>query len=1437
MNPKLLSPLLQLKGHRRFLAKQPIRRKLAVAAFAFVATITISMTISYFALNVVSTVRAYVTGEGLWSKAQKDATHALTRYTYTHDEGDYQQYLTFLQVPLSDRRARLELEKATSDLDVADQAFIAARNHPDDVRGMSHLFRRFRHVSYIDRAIGYWAEADSLIEELQTTAEELHRSIVEGHSSEADRQEILGRLRVITTKLALAEDGFSFTLGEAGRALRSILVALMLLGTIACLLSAGFLAYTVVNGILSDVANLRDGTERVGAGNFSARIPVNSEDELGRLAAAFNEMTDKLVQSNQERQSAEAKLAERAAQLEVANQTLLVNEKIKSEFFSNISHELRTPLSLILAPLESLLEGARDGLTDKARAALETMHNNAVRLLQIVQGLLDFQKLEAKKVVVHREPIAIASLTRSILVDFEALMNSRGLQGRVEVISDEAITVMMDRYIYERVVFNLLSNAVKFTPSGGEIVVRVEVIEQRLRLSVRDTGIGIAAEDLPRLFKRFQQVEGAATRRFEGAGLGLALIKEFVELLDGTVVVESHPGQGSTFTVQCTATVTEAKEERLSNSRKKFQYRGLLKEESASLSLGEGASRAPAKLGAILIVEDNAELAVYMAEHLSQLCETRIARDGEEALQMLGDWTPTLILSDVMMPRRDGLSLCRELKSRPQTRTIPFVLLTALTYREALLKGWEAGADDYLFKPFHPAELLTRMQAMLTTQLRLLEQTQAKLQAEAALRMTAQQLEEAQRIAHLGSWEWNIAANKITWSEELFRIFDVDPCTFCGTFDEYRSRIYSEDRTLSFEAVQHAMATKQPFRFVHRVLRNDGDLRWVEGRGRVFVDEDGKPVRMAGTAHDITEQKLAEERRLRLVEMQAARTVAEKAREQLGFLAGASALLANSLNYQETLSEVASFVVERFATWCILDIRDLQKGTSSLRVVKADSTKGLVADSSCTAGSTDATLASLIQDVVASGVSLLCTREGAERSMLTTLQAESVMIVPIAAHGQVLGSLVFATLEPERTFGAAELEVAEELGRRAGLAIDNARLYESEQKARQSADLASRAKDDFLGTISHELRTPLNAMLGWTRLLRTGKLGPEKQAQALETIERNAENQAQLIEDLLDVSRIISGKLRLELESVHLGPLIEQTIETLRLAADAKNIHIVTSLDTSVGPVMGDARRLKQVIWNLLSNAIKFTPKKGRVDIVLLRAAASAKIVVADTGKGIAPEFVPHIFERFTQEDSGSTRAHGGLGLGLSIAHQIVQRHGGTIQVSSAGEGRGAVFEVLLSLASTSPSIGGPRRRFASATGTVELEVPPELANLKVLIVDDEEDARFLLASVLERCGAVTRTAGNAAEALASIVRDKPQILISDIGMPGADGYELIRRVRALSSEDGGGIPAAALTAYARSEDRRKALNAGFMMHLTKPVEPAELVAVVANLTRFASRA
>jgi signal transduction histidine kinase len=387
-------------------------------------------------------------------------------------------------------------------------------------------------------------------------------------------------------------------------------------------------------------------------------------------------------------------------------------------------------------------------------------------------------------------------------------------------------------------------------------------------------------------------------------------------------------------------------------------------------------------------------------------------------------------------------------------------------------------------------------------------------------------------------------------------------------------------------------------------------------------------------------------------------------------------------------------------------------------------------------------------------------------------------------------------------------------------------LYEEARAARAEAETANRLKDDFLATVSHELRTPLNAVLGYSQLLGMGGRSPEQVRRAVEAIERNVKSQAQLIDDLLDVSRIVSGKLRLELQPVEPATVVHNAVEAVAPSAAAKSVALVTTLDPAAGPVRGDAGRLQQVVWNLLSNAIKFTPEGGRVEVRLARAGDNVELAVRDTGRGIPPDMLSHVFDRFRQADSSTTRQYGGLGLGLSIVRQLVEMHGGTVRAESQGEDHGSVFTVTLPVA----PLAEPGEPPPPTEHGEERAAPGRLDGARVLAVDDDADVRSLLCEVLEAAGADVAVASSVAEAVEALETFAPDVLLSDIAMPGEDGYALIRRVRAWDSGEIAAIPAAALTAFAGEENRRKALDAGFHRHSSKPIDPAALISLVAEL-------
>jgi PAS domain S-box-containing protein len=694
-----------------------------------------------------------------------------------------------------------------------------------------------------------------------------------------------------------------------------------------------------------------------------------------------------------------------------------------------------------------------------------------------------------------------------------------------------------------------------------------------------------------------------------------------------------------------------------------------------------------------------------------------------------------------------------------------------------------------------------------------------------ALSKSQELLSAAQRLAQMGSWEWDVDRNLIFWSDELYRIYGFLPGSFVPAYENFLQSVHPLDRERVEAAVRSAVRTGDPFTFEHRIVRPDGEERVVESSGTVTRDAAGRVVRLLGTAQDVTARRAAEAEREQLIREQAARAESQAGERRSAFLAEVSASLGASLEYEKTLATLARLVVPRIADWCLIHIA-IDGTIRPVAVAHVDPAKEPLARELAGRRTQGGGTPGGVEEVLRTGKAVLHTtlprgpggQDEELARIVTQLGFASGMMVPLRTANQVLGTIALGSAR--RPYGPVDVSLAQAVADRAAIAVENARLY---QEARE----ANRLKDEFLATLSHELRTPLNAIVGWAGLLRGGKLDAPTRDRAVETIERNARAQTQLIEDILDVSRIVAGKLRLDVVPVDLGAIVAASEEAVRPAADAKRIRLDTRVPADPVVVKGDANRLQQIVWNLLSNAIKFTPREGAVRVTVEGDDTQGVVSVHDNGMGIRAAFLPHVFERFRQGDSSSTRPHGGLGLGLAIVRHLVELHGGTVEVASEGEDKGSTFTVRLPRENVPRPAAADVLRAPAATAPSPLD---DLTGLHVLVVDDEPDTRELLSMVLGQHGARVETASSADEAMRAIDRQAPDVLLSDIEMPGGDGYSLLARVRALPPEKGGKMPAAALTAYARAEDRLAALRAGFQLHVAKPIQPSEVAAVVRSL-------
>ncbi|MGJ5675579.1 MAG: ATP-binding protein [Nostochopsis sp.] len=685
---------------------------------------------------------------------------------------------------------------------------------------------------------------------------------------------------------------------------------------------------------------------------------------------------------------------------------------------------------------------------------------------------------------------------------------------------------------------------------------------------------------------------------------------------------------------------------------------------------------------------------------------------------------------------------------------------------------------------------------------------------EFALRQSEERWRLALAAAQMIVWEIDLKSQWVVCSEQANAIWGIQS----GANDEFTSAIHPDDREYVIETRTRAIAGEVPYILEYRVVSPDGKIHWLNSQGKVYYSREGEPERVIGVSVDISDRKQAEEL-LRL----------STRRSQL--LAQMGQVFAeNFLEFDALLEMISKRIAELIGdscTICLLsedrqwlnavaihhiDVCDL------LNAVPQPAHQGLYAR------------------VLETGQPLLIPTISPEEFQLFVqpayqcyhqhFEAYSILLVPLRARGRVIGTIGVSRNQPGNPYTLDDQNFLQDLADRAALAIINAQLYQKTAQARQQAEAANRTKDEFLAILSHELRTPLNPILGWAKLLQRGKLNANKTALALETIERNTKLQVQLIEDLLNISRILQGKFSLNSCPVDLKSIIEAAIETVRLAAEAKSIQIKTSFASDVGNVLGDTSRLQQVVWNLLANAVKFTPRGGKVEVKLETSDLSVQIQVKDNGRGINSEFLPYVFDYFRQADSSMTRTFGGLGLGLAIVRQIIELHGGTVEAASPGEGRGATFTVSLPL-------------LAVQTSTTQEEVVTQdmltLQGIQVLAVDDEVDNLELIAFILEQSGAVVISVSSAQEALQILNQTKPDILLADIGMPEIDGYTLLRQIRTMSPEQGGEIPAIALTAYVGEMNQQQALQTGFQLHISKPVEPEELIQAIAQIVKQVS--
>jgi PAS domain S-box-containing protein len=1184
-------------------------------------------------------------------------------------------------------------------------------------------------------------------------------------------------------------------------------------------------------------------------------------------------------------------------------------DQVKTQFFANVSHELRTPLTLVLGPTERLLQEdsaqpfhhSLEVIDRNARMLLKYVND----LLDISK--LDANRMELRCNQVNLAQLLRLSASQFCLVAEERQIDftvetpsALTVRGDVEKLQRVFLNLLSNAFKFVPV-----GGAVRCTlqlqhSDSARASVNEDI--RQVRVTVQDNGPGVLPELRRTIFERYQQGDRQSNQHTGGTGLGLAIAKEFVELHQGTISVEDEPGGGAKFIVDLPLAVSsehgEAADKALETKAVKTNFdrveapeaeapeaeaikleidKAIAQQTLATLQPKIYASSNwvadrpdSAQRPLILVVEDNPDMRQFICETLQTEYRIATAHQGQVGLEQAIALQPDLILTDLMMPQMSGDELVRSLRTHSELDDIPIILLTAKADNDLRVDLLRHGAQDYLMKPFSVAELRARVSNQVAvkqfrdvlkhelvaqrkgtaTLTESVTSRQQELQAAlVALRQSEARFRRVAESNMIGIMFWDLNGD-ITEANRTFlqTVGYTQEDLQAGRID-WKNMTPAEFRHRDREAIAKLLDSGGFMPYEKEYFRKDGS-RVPILIGGAFLEES----RQCGVSFvlDITERKQAE-----AALKQAHDQLELRVEQRTAELSNAKAALLREQEFLEALLDnVNAGIVACDADGVLTLFNRATKEFHGLpeRALPAeqwaDHYNLYLPDGKTLLQKEQIPLFRALQgEYIHNQEMMIVPDQGTPRTVLASGRAIA------DPQGKKLGAVVVMHDITERKQAEAQIhalnsELEQRVAERTAQLEAANRLKDDlllrEQIARADAEAASRMKDEFLATLSHELRTPLNAILGWAQLLRTRKFDEATTLRALETIERNARSQTQLVGDILDVSRIIRGKVRLNIRPVNLTSLIEAALDSVRPAAEAKQIDLHPIYDLQDDSISGDPERLQQVIWNLLSNAIKFTPQGGRVEVRLSQGGSSTgeiashrsvDIRVSDTGRGIHQSFLPHVFDRFRQADSSITRSYGGLGLGLAIVRHLVELHGGTVKAESAGEGQGAAFIVTLPLSASADSteaIEPERSVLGQKPVSRQLSHQYRLTGLRILVVDDEADTRTFLTALLEQYGATVIAVESARKAVDWITgaTDCPaDLLVSDINMPDEDGYALIRQVRAIAGDRNLTLPAVALTAYAGVEDRTRLLLAGFQIHIPKPIDAAEFMAVVANLT------
>jgi PAS domain S-box-containing protein len=1040
-------------------------------------------------------------------------------------------------------------------------------------------------------------------------------------------------------------------------------------------------------------------------------------------------------------------------------ETLAELDRVKTAFFSNVSHEFRTPLTLMLSPLDDILAKSDGELAPDNRELLTVVHRNGQRLLKLVNTLLDFSRIEAGRMQAVYEPLDLSAYTAELASVFRAAVEKAGMQLIIDC-PPLPEDVYVDRDMWEKIILNLISNAFKFTLQG-EIRVSLRSENGSAILMVQDTGEGIPEHELSNLFNRFHRVEGARGRTHEGTGIGLALVQELARLHGGTISVESKYGQGSTFTVAVPFGKSHLPPDRIGNRRtpstksveadqfagEALQWLPRINDNDGnsplisssplhSTSHSSGNKKHKAK---IVLADDNADMLGYVQRLLVDDYEVMAVADGQAALRAVDEHNPALVLTDVMMPNLDGFGLLKALRENPKTASIPVILLSARAGEEARLEGLDAGADDYLVKPFSARELLARVSGVIT----LARVRRERAAAEQAQRESEERFAKAFNASPLVLTISSLETGKLIAVNETFvSLSGYEREEAIGrTTTELGLWVKMDEREKELDTVRQSGQVRNA---EYRFRKRNGEVA-IGLLSAERIEIEGEPCALTVIA-DITEREHAQtalresEERFRLATQTGRVGVWDWN------------IVADRISWSDSLYSIHGVNPGEFATTI-----------EGFRTLIHPEDYDLVSNS----------LQRALEDDAPYEVEFRSVRPDGEVIWLFT----NAMIVRDSG-------------QPVRMIGAT---------------IDITDRKQAEESLRE----ADRRKDEFLATLAHELRNPLAPIRNALQIIRLTKDDAEAVDEARDVMDRQLGQMVRLIDDLLDVSRISRGKIDLRKEQVNLLDVIRNAIETSRPLIDESGHKFTVSVPHTPLIVLADETRLSQVFANLLNNAAKYTDRNGHIRLIVEYENGSAIVSIRDDGVGIPSDLLPHVFEMFTQVDRSLEKTHGGLGIGLSIAKQLVEMHDGTIEVRSEGRGKGTEF--IVSMPATVLMISEIKKE-----SSVEQSTRPSVRR-RILVADDNEDSAASMAMMLEILGNEVRRASDGLEAIEMAESFRPELMLLDIGMPELNGYDACRRIRQQSW--GSAMVIAAMTGWGQEEDKRLSREAGFDHHLVKPVE------------------